>query len=146
MIVSARGESFIKGFEQCRLKAYMPTEDDVPTIGWGSTGPDVHMGLVWTQEQADARFATDLAHFATSVGMAAGAATQTQGQFDAMVSLAYNIGIAAFRGSTLLRKHIAHDYAAAAEQFLRWDKQAGVVLKGLTRRRQAERRMYLGES
>jgi GH24 family phage-related lysozyme (muramidase) len=48
---SNRCAEFIKGFETCKLNAYMPTPQDRPTIGWGTTGPDVHRGLTWTQAQ-----------------------------------------------------------------------------------------------
>lgn len=142
MTPSAEIVEFIKSFEACRLTAYMPTPYDVPTIGWGSTGPDVKLGMKWTQAQADERFARDLAAFAGGVtGRLMGAAT-TQAQFDAMVSLAYNIGLGGFASSTLLRKHRAGDYDGAAAQFVRWNKQAGKVLNGLTRRREAEALLY----
>jgi response regulator RpfG family c-di-GMP phosphodiesterase len=67
-----------------------------------------------------------------------------QGQFDALVSFAYNVGNEALRGSTLLRLLNGGDVAGAANQFLRWDKAGGRTLPGLTRRRQAERRLFLG--
>lgn len=136
----------IKSFEQCRLKAYLPTPNDVPTIGWGSTGPDIRMGMTWTQEQADSRFASDLANFADKVSQALAGATTTQGQFDGMVSLAYNIGTTAFANSTLLRKHKAKDYDGAAAQFAVWVRQSGKVLNGLVKRRTAEARLYRGLS
>jgi lysozyme len=134
--------SFMKDFEKCRLEAYMPTPKDRPTIGWGTTGPDVKLGMKWTQEQADKRFACDLADFAAKVHDAIGDAHTTQGQFDAMVSLAYNIGITAFRGSTVLRKHILGDHHGAEAAFGMWVKQAGQVLNGLVRRRAGEAAIY----
>ncbi|MGH6613765.1 lysozyme [Sphingomonas sp.] len=141
---SRRCADFIKGFEQCRLTAYLPTPDDVPTIGWGTTGPGIRLGLVWTQAQADTAFAADLDQFGGRVAALLGTAATTEAQYDAMVSLAYNIGTTAFANSTLLRLHRAGDHAGAAEQFARWNKQAGTVLNGLTRRRAAERALYLG--
>ncbi|WP_340645334.1 lysozyme [Phenylobacterium sp.] len=138
--------AFVKDFEKCRLSAYMPTPNDRPTIGWGTTGSDIHMGLVWTQAQADERFAKDFAAFAAKVAALLGKHSTTQGQFDAMVSLAYNIGTGGFGSSTLLRKHLAADYAGAAEQFARWNKQAGKVLNGLTRRRAGEAAIYRGQA
>lgn len=137
---------FIKGFETCKLKAYMPTPNDRPTIGWGTTGADVKLGMVWTQAQADQRFAADLAKFATGVSGLIGAAPTTQGQYDALVSFAYNCGVEALKASTLMREHKAGDYAGAADQFARWNKQAGVVLNGLTRRRAGEAAIYRGRS
>lgn len=70
----------------------------------------------------------------------------TQYQFDAMACLAYNIGAAAFANSTLVRLFNAGDIQLAADQFLRWDKAGGKSVKGLRRRRAAERALYLGET
>ena len=139
--VSAKGETLIKSFEGCRLKAYLPTPNDVPTIGWGTTGPDVKLGMVWTQKQADDRFTAHVAEFAAKVAKLVGPKV-TQNQFDAMVSLAYNIGTGGFGSSTLLKLHKAGDYKGAAAQFGRWNKQAGKVLNGLTKRRAAEAALY----
>lgn len=144
MTPSKTCEEFIKSYEQCRLKAYMPTPNDVPTIGWGSTGPDVKLGMTWTQEQADKRFARDLADFAAGVARRVDPAKTTQKQFDAMTSLAYNIGLAGFGKSTVLRRHNAGDFAGAADAFGMWVKQAGKTLNGLVRRRVAEAAMYRG--
>jgi lysozyme len=148
MTPSPKIEAFIKGYEKCRLKAYMPTPNDVPTIGWGSTGPDIKLGMVWTQAQADARFAADLARFASKVTALLGAAPTTQAQFDALVSFAYNVGDGdgGLKTSTLLRMHKAGDYHGTAGQFGRWNKQAGRVLNGLTTRRSAEADIYKGHA
>lgn len=143
MQVGPRAQALIKSYEQCRLSAYLPTPNDVPTIGWGSTGADIHLGMTWTQAQCDGRFATDLARFASGVEAALGGAATLPREFGAMVSLAYNIGTGAFRSSSLCRKHCAGDKTGAAAQFVRWNKQAGRVLAGLTRRRAAEAALYL---
>lgn len=145
MTPSPACEALIKGFETCVLHAYMPTPVDRPTIGWGSTGPDIGLGMTWTQDQADRRFAHDLDAFAAGVSDAIGDAPTTQGELDALVSLAYNIGLANFRGSTLLRLHRLGDRAGAAGQFARWTRQAGKVLHGLERRRAAEALLYRSE-
>lgn len=137
---------FIQDFEQCRLSAYMPTPNDVPTIGWGSTGADIHMSTVWSQAECDARFARDLAQFSAKVSGLLGSSPTTQAQYDAMVSLAYNIGIGGFSGSTVLRKHKDGDYDGAAAAFGMWNKQAGQVLNGLTKRRAAEAEIYRGHA
>ncbi len=140
MRTSARGQALIKGFEQCRLKAYKPTPDDVWTIGWGHTD-GVHEGMEWTQEQADMAFAVDLEkyeHWVDDLVMV----PLTQNQFDALVSFCFNVGpdidadnIAEGLGdSTLLRKLNAGDYAGAQSEFRKWDKQKGKRLSGLTRR------------
>lgn len=137
--------SLIQRFERCRLVGYLPTPHDIPTIGWGSTGRGIFVGLHWTQAQADARFDSDLAVFGTAVDHLLGGAATTQDQFDALVSFAYNVGAKALASSTLLRKHTTGDYAGAAEEFARWNKQAGVVLAGLTKRRAAEAALYRGQ-
>lgn len=151
MMPSAKIIAFIKGYEKCRLKAYMPTPNDKPTIGWGSTGPDIKMGMTWTQEQADARFASDLAKFSAGVErLLPGSPPTSQGQFDAMISLAYNIGLANFGSSSVLTNHRAGHYQTAALAFLLWNKQRTphglVVLNGLTKRRVAEAAIYRGEA
>lgn len=136
--------ALVQHFEQCRLTAYLPTPHDVPTIGWGSTGPDIRLGMKWTQQQADMRFLRDLGRFATGVEHELGNTKTNQGEFDAMVSLAYNIGVGNFGASTLLKMHKAGEHESAALQFGRWTKQKGVVLRGLVKRREAERRLYAG--
>lgn len=141
MIPSANCASFIKGFETCRLEAFKPTPNDVWTCGWGATGPDVGPHTVWTQTQADQRFVEDLNRFALSVSSAITHVTAQQ-QFDAMTSLSYNIGMAGFHGSTVLRDHNAGNFAGAKVAFSMWDKQADIVLGGLVKRRAAEAAMY----
>lgn len=155
LTVSSDGLKLIQQFEGCAkrradgtLQAYPdPGTGGKPyTIGWGSTtdeaGNPIAPGAIWTQDRADRRFAAHVGEFAEGVrAVLAGAAT-TQNQFDALVSLAYNIGVRALEGSTLLRLHKAGDYAGAAGQFARWNKAGGKVLAGLTRRREAEAEMY----
>ncbi|HYJ83206.1 MAG TPA: lysozyme [Allosphingosinicella sp.] len=112
------------------------------TIGWGSTGPDIKKGVVWTQQQCDDRFASHLDEFAQKVSKLLGNTPTTQSQFDAMVSFAYNVGVGNLAASTLLKKHKAGDHKGAALEFARWNKAAGKVLPGLTRRRSAESALY----
>jgi lysozyme len=113
------------------------------TIGWGTTGPDVKKGVVWTQQQCDDRFTAHLDEFADKVSKILGDTPTKQNQFDAMVSFAYNLGAGNLSASTLLKKHKAGDFAGAAAEFARWNKAAGKVLPGLTRRRAAEAALYL---
>ena len=141
MNISERGLQLIKEFEQCRLVGYLPTPDDVPTIGFGHTGPEVQIGMHWTQEQADFALAQDIKRFEKAVTDAV-TAELTQHEFDACVSLAFNIGTGAFKGSTLVKKLNDSDYDGAALEFARWNKQAGKVLAGLTKRREAERELF----
>ena len=116
------------------------------TIGYGSTGPDIHPGTEWTQAEAEARFAHDLDAFAAKVQSLLGGAPATQGQFDAMVDFAYNLGIGNLQSSTLLRKHKAGDYPGAETEFAKWNKAAGRVLSGLSKRRAVEAAIYAGAS
>lgn len=136
--------AFIKGFEGFRATAYLPTPNDVPTIGYGSTGHDIHLGMTWTREQCDARFAHDLTLFAAGVEDVLDGSKTSQAEFDALVSFAYNVGLHALEESTLLRLHKAGDRTGAAGQFQRWSKQAGKTLPGLLRRRNAEALIYQG--
>jgi lysozyme len=136
----------IKRFEGCRLSAYPDpgTGGDPWTIGYGHTGPEVHRGLVWTQGQADAGLALDVARFSDKVEGLVGTAATTQGEFDALVSFAFNVGAGNLASSTLLRKHKAGDKAGAAVEFGKWTHAAGKVLPGLVTRRKAEAALYLG--
>ena len=134
-------------FEGCRLKAYMPTPNDRPTIGWGMTfypdGREVKMGETITQAYADAYFETIVGRFADRVDELVDPAPATGNELGAMTCLAYNIGIAGFARSSVLRLHKAGEKAAAESAFKLWNKQAGRVLNGLTRRRAAEAALYL---
>ena len=143
MKLGALGKALIQGYEQCRLVAYMPTPDDVWTCGWGST-EGVTEDTVWTQEEADEAFDRDVARFEECVNDCVNVEL-TQNQFDALVSLAFNIGCKAFKDSTLVKLLNNNAYGEAAEQFGRWNRQSGKVLNGLTRRRRAERDLFLTE-
>lgn len=144
LAIGPQGRVLIQHFEGCRLRAYPdPGTGAAPwTIGWGSTGADIHQGLVWTQAQADARFADDTARFSRSLTRLIQHPDTTQNQFDALGCFAYNVGLSNLRGSTLLRLHNAGDFAGAQAQFALWDKAGGRVLPGLTARRAAEALLY----
>jgi GH24 family phage-related lysozyme (muramidase) len=144
MEISKSGAQFIKSFEGCRLHAYQDT-GGVWTIGYGATGPEIGRNTIWTQDQVEARFLEDLSSRAKTLSTLLGNAETTQGQFDAMLSLMYNIGNAAFKKSSVLREHKARRYSMAASSLLKWNKDNGVVIMGLVRRRIAEKLMYLGE-
>ena len=140
MKLGPAGIALIKSFEGLRLAAYLPTPEDVPTIGYGHTRA-VAMGDTCTQEQADAWFLEDVAWAEDCVTRAVTAELQ-QNEFDSAVSLCFNIGCKAFSGSTLVKVLNEGDYDGAAAQFLRWNKQAGKTLAGLTRRREAEKELF----
>lgn len=135
----------IRDAEQCRLHAYPdPGTGGAPwTIGWGHTGPEVRPGLVWTQEQADEAFERDIEQFSSQVAALFPRTELTQGQFDALVSFAYNCGLGALSTSTLRKRLLAGDADGAAEEFQRWNKAGGKVLAGLTTRRAAECALFL---
>jgi len=150
MRVSQAGLDLIKEFEGCHLKAYPDpkTGGDPFTIGWGATGPDVYEGLTWTQEQADDRLTQDVAAREAIVNEAV-TVDLTQGQFDAMVSIVFNVGYGSKRRngiiklrsgepSTLLQKLNDGDYDGAAKEFERWVSPGSPVERGLKRRRDAE--------
>jgi lysozyme len=144
MKTSQVGIDFIKGFESFEPKPYRCSANRL-TIGYGHvirSGEDL---TVLTEPQASDLLAKDLERFEADV-LGAVDVPLEQNQFDALVSLAFNIGGGAFKGSTLVRMLNEHDYASAADQFLRWDKCNGKPLAGLTRRRQAEAKMFLGEA
>lgn len=152
--IGARGVTLIKRFEGCHdrlpdghIAAYPdPGTGGAPwTIGWGATeidGRAVRPNEVITQERADEILLADLRKFSQGVKSALGSAPTTQAQFDAMVSLAYNIGVGALKSSTLLKKHKAGDYAGAQAEFPRWNKAGGRVLSGLVKRRAEEAKLY----
>lgn len=143
-------EGLAKVLPDGRVAAYPDpgTGGDPWTIGWGSTGPDpfnggmIRKGTVWTRAQCDQRFAQHLAQFEAALLKALNGSPVTQPQFDAMLSLSYNIGSAAFAGSSLLKLHRAKDYEGAAKQFGRWNRAGGKVMAGLSRRRASEEALY----
>ncbi|MGL6034947.1 MAG: lysozyme [Acinetobacter johnsonii] len=142
MKISTNGIDLICSFEGLRLKAY----DDgvgVWTIGYGTTvinGTKVKKGDTCTVEQAKSYMAQDLKKFESAVNQVK--VPLNQNQYDALVSLAYNIGVSAFLNSTLLKKLNAKDYKGAAEQFDRWNRAGGKVMRGLTNRRAKERKLF----
>ena len=150
--IGPEGVALIKRFEGCarrlvdgRVAAYPdPGTGGAPwTIGWGATGEGIGPGSVWTQERCDARLEADLARYAADVDRALGNAPTTQAQFDALVSFHYNTG--AIARATLTRRHKAGNHDAAAREFDRWNRAGGRVMKGLVRRRAAERALYTGD-
>ncbi|MEH3103426.1 MAG: lysozyme [Sphingomonas phyllosphaerae] len=147
LIVGPVAIALLHHFERCRLTAYRCRAAKW-TIGWGMTyypdGRRVKAGDRITQEQADAMFAQLLARdFAAPVMAAIGRTPVTAAQFGAMVALAYNIGMGAFRKSSVLRFHRLAQVDAAARAFALFNKIDGEVSSGLVRRRAAEAALYL---
>lgn len=146
MELSQRGLELIKRYEGLELRAYPdPGTGGKPyTIGYGTTrinGQPVTPGMVITEQQAERHLAADVAQFAKAVTRAV-TVPINQNQFDALVSLTYNIGIGAFKRSTLLRKLNAGDTPGAADEFERWIHAGGRVMPGLVRRRKEERALF----
>ena len=143
--ISEIGLKLIAQFEGCYLQAYL-CPANVWTIGIGTTvypsNTKVKKGDTCTLDQAHEYLAHDLKSFEKTVNDVV-KVDLTQNQFDALVSLTYNIGSAAFKNSTLLKKLNAKDYAGAADQFLVWNRGGGKVLNGLVRRREAERALFI---
>lgn len=140
-ITNLRGIDLIKQFEGLRLTAYQDVVG-VWTIGYGHTGPDVTPGLAITQQRAEQLLINDLAQFERGVNDLV-TVQINQNQFDALVSFAYNLGVGALQKSTLLRLLNAGSYKPAADEFPRWNRAGGNVVAGLTRRRYAERQLFL---
>ena len=146
MKISNKGLELIKEFEGFSANAYLcPAK--IPTIGYGNTfwedGRKVRIG-----EQISKTKALELLEFVANKDFADKIfpfieVSISQNQFDAMVSLAYNIGVGAFSNSTLLKRVNAKDFLGAANEFLKWDKSNGKPLLGLTRRRQREKELFL---
>lgn len=148
MQTSEKGIKNIKNFEGCSLTAYPdPGTGGAPwTIGYGWTHPvdgkPIKPGMTIKQETADRLLKTGLVSYENDV-LKMAKVKLTQGQFDALVSFAYNVGSRALSTSTLLKKLNDGDIKGAADEFLRWNKAGGKVLNGLTRRREAERALFL---
>ena len=139
MKTSPKGIALIKEFEGLRLKAYL-CPGGVWTIGYGHTA-SVKPGMVISEAQAEEYLKADLVRFErylNGLGLAL-----NQNQFDALISLIYNIGIGNFQKSTLLRKaRINANDNSIMDEFLRWVYSKGRVLPGLQRRRLREMKLY----
>jgi lysozyme len=146
MKTSPSGRAAISAREGNVLTAYRDSVG-IWTIGCGHTSaagaPKVVPGLKITAAESDEILSRDLAKFEAAVSNAV-RILLNQNELDALVSLAFNIGGGAFANSTLVRKLNAGDRAGAANQFLVWDKAGGKILKGLSTRREAERKQFLG--
>lgn len=148
MQTSDKGIALIKQFEGCKLTAYPdPGTGGAPwTIGYGWTQPvdgkPVRPGMTIDQATADRLLKTGLVSYENDVSRLV-KVKLSQGQFDALVSFTYNLGSRSLSTSTLLSKLNSGDYTGAANEFTRWNKAGGKVLNGLTRRREAERALFL---
>ncbi|SEH24669.1 lysozyme [Magnetospirillum fulvum] len=138
------GKDIIRQCEGLRLKAYLCPAGKL-TIGYGHTGPDVKTGMTITEEDANTLLSRDLVAAEKAIAGVV-SVTITDNQFSALVSFVFNLGAGNFYGSTLLKKLNANDIFGAADEFPRWNKVNGQVLAGLTRRREAERTLFLSDA
>lgn len=136
-------DNLIKKWEKLELKAYLPTPNDVPTIGWGHTHT-TKMGMTITKGEAQTLFNRDVAWVEAALAKHVKVGLN-QNQYDALASWVFNIGEGGFKSSTLLRKLNAGDYEGAARELPRWNKQKGKVLRGLVRRRAEEMEYFLSD-
>lgn len=143
--IGKAGLELIKSFEGLKLTAYLDIVG-VPTIGYGCTKgvtkEDVLKKRTITEQEALNMMIHELATFEDGVNKCVTIAIN-QNQFDALVSFAYNLGLGSLQKSTLLKMLNSGDITNTAEQFLRWNKAGGKEVSGLTRRRQAERSLFL---
>ncbi len=141
--INEAGLELVKRFEGCKLTPYK-CPAGVWTVGYGSTGPHVKPGHAITEPEAEQLLLHDLSRF--EKGVASAASKATDNQFAAMVSLAFNIGLANFLRSSVLSNHNEGDRINAAGAFRLWNKARikGVLtsLPGLSRRRDAEAALY----
>lgn len=156
MRISPAGIELIQEFEKCRLEIYQD-QAGFSTVGWGhkltpselSSGKIVIANLVVrcrpsiTQLHADALFRQDLYGFEACVNETV-SVDLLQRQFDALVSLAYNIGSGAFAGSTLLKRLNQKQFDIIPDQIRRWKYTGAKVSNGLVKRREAEVKLWSG--
>ena len=138
MICNAEGIALIKKFEGCKLQAYLDVVG-IPTIGLGHTGPEVHLGLSWSQQQADDALVHDVLTVAEMPlnSMLAGL-NLSSNQFSALCCLVYNIGSGAFRRSKTLLDIREGNLDDVPAQWLGFCHANGQVVQGLLNRRREE--------
>lgn len=141
--------SIIKQFEGLQLMAYADpaTKAEPYTIGWGTTiypeGIRVNLGDVITKERAEQCLIFEVDKKAVGVNDLTKNSSINQHQFDAVTSLSYNIGLGNFKKSSVLKKLLIDpNDTTIKDSFLLWNKAAGKVMAGLTRRREAEYELY----
>ena len=138
MKIDKYGEKLIKKFESCKLTAYKVDKNEkYYTIGYGHYGPDVKKDMKISKETANKLFRNDIRYFETSVNNSLNVEI-TQSMYNALVSFAYNVGVGAFRKSSLLMYVNKKQFKKASNEFKKWNKCGGKVLKGLVNRRKLE--------
>jgi lysozyme len=146
-VVTPEGLAFIKSWEGFRSRVYL-CASKCPTIGFGHAILSLADKLKYTseyvmsKEEAEELLAQDMVRYEGAVDKGVKVPISPS-QRDALVSFCYNVGIGAFFTSTLLRKLNTKDYIGASKEFGRWCRGGGRVIEGLSRRREAERRMFV---
>jgi lysozyme len=158
MTISEAGIQLIKSFEGCHNQPYKcpaalwtiayghvlyPDQARLKTDDRASYPLRSEHNRVFANDEIDALLEADLQRFSAGVLRLCPAAADNQCHLDAMVSFAYNVGLGNLQSSTLRMKYNRGDYQGAAEEFLKWNKAGGKVLRGLERRREAERALFL---
>lgn len=143
LALSAAGFVGIASREGYTDRAVIPIPGDVPTIGFGTTG-GVKLGDKTTPPAALRRALQDITKFEGAVKQCVTVPLH-QHEYDAYLSLAYNIGSGAFCSSTLVRELNQGRYENACKQILRWNRAGGRVVQGLVNRRKAEYQTCVGE-
>jgi len=158
MQTSETGNQLIKAFEGCESTPYLcPAK--LWTVGYGHVLYPEQARLkvdqrapyplkpehnrVWDADEINALLEADLSRFEAGVSRLCPASDDSQSQFDALVSFAFNVGLGNLQSSTLRMKYNRGDTEGAADEFLKWNKSGGKVLGGLVRRREAERMLFL---
>lgn len=138
MRTSRQGLDLLMGRESVETHAYLDSRD-IPTIGVGHTGPEVHMGLIWTMDQVRDQFARDIARFEKAINDNVHV-TLLQNQFDALVSWLFNVGTSwAEKPAHLIKLVNAGSFDAAAVEFDQWH-----IPPEVTSRRNGEREQFKG--
>lgn len=137
MKISDQGLDLLIQREGKRNEAYLDSVG-VWTIGIGHTGPEVHRGLVWSDEQIKEAFAKDIERFENTINDSVHVDLE-QFQFDALGSFCFNVGQSAFTSSTMLKAINAGNWPEAAHQFDRWH-----IPPEITSRRNGEREQFKG--
>lgn len=128
----------IKESEGCRLTAYQDT-GGVFTVGYGCTGAGIVKGVVWTQQKADAELMIRAKKaLADALRSSPALVNESPGKQASIADLIFNIGLGAYKSSTLKKRIDAKDWEAAKVQLARWVHDAGKVQKGLVTRRKKE--------
>ncbi len=144
LLGSLAGSALVASVAMWEGTEYVPYRDvvGVLTVCNGYTGPDIIPGKTYGKAECDALLKKELTEHGLGV-LRCTKVPLNQNQYDAFASFAYNVGVGAYCGSTLLRKLNSGDYTGACHELLRWNKAGGKVYRGLTNRRKAEMALCL---